>query len=373
MAGVIPPDEVIAAFLAPTTRHTRRVEIYESDGITRWSKDKVKRLKGGNVTVDYSRTERRALDLQLSNDDGVLITEAGEFWYDKIIKVFRGVILNNDTTWETQIGEFMIDRIVERHFPHEVSITGRDYTKKLLKSKFTRATQFPTGMALESIISSIASNGGITKRNLPPTGIVVNKTFFFERGTERWTAIKEIASSYNYDVFFDSYGYLTIEPQVDPATTPPVLTVNTGSAGNMVSWEKSTSDARLYNHVLVTSETSDASTLPMYAEALNEDPNSETSIAKIGDRLYQYTSGFFTEQSQLDDVAAKFLAIHSLEEFELTFESLMLPWLDVGVITEFNDGVGGDGDPTRFLLSTLGLPLNLAPMSGNGKRVVIVG
>lgn len=373
MAGVTPPDEVISAFLSSSTRHTRRVEIYEQDGVTRWVKDTVARLKGGGVTVDYSRSERRALDLTLANDDGVLITEAGEFWYDKVIKVFRGVILDDDSRWETQIGEFMIDRITESNFPHEVRVTGRDYTKKGLLSKFERATQFATGLSLESIIGSIAANAGITKRNLSATGVVVNKTFYFERGTERWAAMKELANTYNYDIFFDSYGYLVIEPQVDPSTTPPILTISTGSGGNMASWEKSTSDARLYNHILVTSEGSDATILPMYSEAKNEDVNSPTSIAEIGDRLYQYTSSFYTEQSQLDDTAAKFLAIHSLEEFELSFESLMLPWLDCGVIVEFNDGEQGDSDPTRFLLSSLGFPLTLSPMSGTGKRVVIVG
>ena len=184
MAGANPPANVIAAFMAETTVHTRSVEIYESDGITRWAKDTELRLKSGNISIDYSRTERRAIDLVLSNDDGVLVTEAGEFWYDKIIKAFRGVVLEDGSTWKTQVGEFMIDRIVEGNFPHDVKITGRDYTKKCLKSKFERATQFATGLALESIIGSIASNAGISRRNLPATGVVVNKTFFFERGVE---------------------------------------------------------------------------------------------------------------------------------------------------------------------------------------------
>lgn len=373
MAGVNPPVNVIAAFMAETTVHTRSVEIYESDGITRWAKDTAARLKSGQVTIDYSRQERRAIDLTLSNDDGVLVTEAGEFWYDKIIKAFRGVVLEDGSTWRTQIGEFMIDRIVEGNFPHDVKITGRDYTKKCLKSKFERATQFATGIALESIIGSIAANAGITKRILPATGVVVNKTFFFERGVERWKAMTDLASAYNYDIFFDSYGYLVMEEQVDPATTPPVVTIATGSEGNLVQWEESTSDARLYNHILVTSESSSTATLPMYSEAKNEVVGSPTSIAAIGDRLFQYTSSFFTEQSQLDDVAAKFLAIHSLEEFELTFQSLMLPWLDVGSVLEFSDPSQVDSDPARFLFSTLSIPLELAPMSGSGKRVVVVG
>lgn len=578
MASVTPPAEIISAFTAPVTRHTRRIEIHEQDGNTRWDKDDVVRLKSGQVTLDYSRTERRALDLVLDNSDGALVTQAGEFWYDKVIKVFRGVIVEkpkpqpkilvidsppDDTargdlsvngfrdrlsengfydisvkanfssaddfgpydiivslgsnltstkpvilenairagksilafddigqivlddldiidsttqaidlliepniasshpasrgwegfqptdgtglawpkksstpefkttlladqpsstvhsplyaiehressgrgvivtfspegsynignftdfmisamrwldrtsgieTWETQIGEFVIDRITEPNFPHEVRITGRDYTKRALLSKFERATQFPTGQNLEAIITSIASSAGLSKLNLPVTGITVNRSFFFERGVERWSAIVEICGAYNYDVYFDNRGYLVMTPIVDPSTTEPSVVISTGQSGNLVSWEKSATDTRLYNHVLVTNESSDSQTLPMYSEAKNEDPNSPTSIGEIGDRLYQYTSSFFTQQSQLDDVAESFLAVHSLEEFELNFDSLMLPWLDVGEIIQFNSEEDSS-DPTRFLLSSINLPLSLGPMSGNGKRVVIV-
>ena len=41
MPVTIPPVEALEKFLGPTTRHTRRVEIYEADGETRWEKDTV--------------------------------------------------------------------------------------------------------------------------------------------------------------------------------------------------------------------------------------------------------------------------------------------------------------------------------------------
>lgn len=90
----VPPPEVLSEFLGATTRHTRRIEIYEQDGTTRWEGDNVSRLKDGSVSVDYDRDERRAIDLTLTNGDGGLITAPGEFWYDKVIKVYRGVNVN---------------------------------------------------------------------------------------------------------------------------------------------------------------------------------------------------------------------------------------------------------------------------------------
>ena len=275
--------------------------------------------------------------------------------------------------WECQVGEFMIDRITERNFPYNVSLTGRDYTKKCLGSKFLYATQFAEGMALESIIASIAGAAGITKRSLPTTGIVVQREFFFDRGVSRWEAMKEIATAYDHEIFFDATGFLTLRPYRDPVTTGAVLTLKTHSSdAQLVSYDKSTSDARIYNVVLVTGESSDANTPPVYGVARNDDPDSPTSTVKIGERVYQYTSSFITTEAQAQQVAESFLAVHALEEFELNFSTLMLPWLEVGDIIAWEDPRPAPGDPTSFLLDTLNIPLGLAPMDGSARRVTNV-
>lgn len=567
-----PPAVALEEFLGPTTRHTRRVEIYEQDGVTRWAKDTVARLKGGSVSVDYSRDERRSLDLVLDNSDEVLQNAPGEFWYDKIIKVFRGVqvregnrlpkvlviadntgaphavafraalvalgfgdvrintlaafyptdvspydiivslggadskggmletaynagksvfvvreaalqffnalfdgttwagntmtpnatvtarnvadprttgwtsfspIANNVSykapavtlpnifgiayasttaswtitsgensvggkfvavhyplqsgqyaagqfrnfmlsafnwlnpvepvdTWEVQIGEFMIDRISEPHRPREMSITGRDYTKKCMNSKFVQSTQFAAGQTLEALIGTIAANAGITKRLLPTTGIVIGRSFFFERGKSRWDAMKEIAGAYNYEIFFDATGYLVIRPFRDPSTTPPILYFETHSGDAQVaSYTKSTSDAQIFNHVVVSGENSEDTPL-VWAEAINEDFTSPTSVREIGARYFEYVSAFVTTKAQAQELAEGFLSVHSLEEFELGFESLMLPWLEVGDVVGFVDPRAAADDPTIFLLSNLTLPLGLGPMSGTGRRLTLV-
>lgn len=569
-----PPDIALKEILGATTRHVRRVEIYEADGVTRWAKDKVGRLKGGSVNVDSTRDERRILDLTLSNSDGVLVSAAGEFWYDKIIKVFRGVEVNepiripkilvlSDKTgeqtlaqnfrqslvtigfgdirintlasnyaidiqpydiivalgsattaqinllnqaytsgksvlvvdadanawitsqfptstritststlvaanpvstnpaskawqsfshgagtaysyaipsseafmisldannnsyskasayssatlggravaltfpvvytmfdipqfrnmitsalnwlntvkpmkvWEVQIGEFMIDRISEPNFPYEVKITGRDYTKKCLKSKYAQATQFDAGYSLESLIATIAGAAGISKRSLPATGITVGRTFFFDRGVDRWSAMKEIANAYNYELYFDATGYLTMRLFRDPATEAPAVYIHTGKDGVVATYEKSSSDSRLYNSVVVTGESSDASIPPVWAVAKNQDPNSPTSIQRMhAEILYQYSSSFITTTAQAQAVANSFLAVHALEEFELSFDSLLLPWLEGGDVMGWVDPNPAPGDPSSFILSSINLPLDLAPMSSTAKRVTIVG
>jgi hypothetical protein len=92
-ASSIVTREVIDAIMSGVTRVTRRVEIFESDGVTPFAADNP-RLIGGSVTVDMSRDVRRMLDCTLDNSDDELVHDPEGFWYDKILKVYRGVIYN---------------------------------------------------------------------------------------------------------------------------------------------------------------------------------------------------------------------------------------------------------------------------------------
>lgn len=369
-----PPVLAEAAFLSPASDLTRRVEIYESDGVTLWNDED--RLIDGSVSVDASRDERRSFDLQLDNSDFGLVHSPDALWYDKIFKIYSGIRYRENgavKSWETQIGEFMIDSVSESYFPYVVKVTGRDYTKKCLVSKFTAATSFAKNSSIESVIKTIALNAGVTKFLFPLTGKTLGATYMFERGVARWEAMKEIADAYGYELFFDAQGYLVLREYADPVLSPLSYTFETGQFGNLASYEKSLNDSRIYNHVVVTGESSDSETIPVSATAKNTTATSPTRIAKLGDRVYQYTSSFITTTQQAQDVANKFLKIHALEEFDLNFDAIALPWLEASEIVEFVDPRPAPEQPTRFLLSSLTLPLGLGAMGGNAKRVSIVG
>lgn len=574
----VPTVEAHAAFLAPVTRHTRRLDIYEEDASTPWLMNA--KFTEGNVTVDYSRAERRAVDTTLDNNDGEVTYAPDKFWYDKIIKSYRGVeyfedevtqtevaenlitnpsvvgltgynpvmifgmvqspdggtggpgsssvrlktagnidsyvevqgsagipanmipgqtytfsaagklplawagnqhttrarrvvvtvtaaslggtvayasdpveytgglgswkrvkvtfhipldttqvslraylgtvgvdadvidwddfMLTTDATlpyfdgsryngrwtgtanastsklildihnktfktWETQIGEFMIDSLKESNFPDTVHVTGRDYAKKMLASKFVVATGFTATDSLESVISSIAANAGIpaNKRLIPATGLTLGRSFIFERGVNRWDACKQLSEAHGYELFFNAQGMLVMRQFLDPSTSPLSYTFETGDFGSLVTYDKTVSDSQLYNHVVVAGEATD--TIPVWAEARNDNPASPTNIAAIGDRYTEYISSFITTTAQAQDVANQFLAIYSLQEYDLNFSSLMLPWMEVGEIIEFIDPKAAETQPDRFLLSQLNIPLSLGPMTGIGKRVTILG
>ena len=598
MASIQPPDAVLSAFTAGVTDHTRRVEVYEADGVTPWRPGVVVSPIDGSISVSYGDNERRTIEMTIDNSDNLIATKPGGLWYDKVIKVFRGVKLKDkpkspriamltieseaeyentftpfsmraafgaigygdievvphttplatilgydivisqaanasggswpaaaamialqknialagtplftlgvhgndyidafptgstlvnanyvDTNsiyprpiphpltqgwgsfqmenyggaatgtfevinpgpwtaakpwtvvaqgdaaipalsvlegidtkwvtfqfdilksqlagapfwdipdarmmllsvmnylnptpemegWETQVGEFMIDRITQDHFPNHIKITGRDYVKKCSSSKYLFATKFDPGLTREGIVASIAGAAGITKRVLPITGITITKSFYFDRGVTRWDAMREIVAAYDYEIFFDAQGFLVMQSISDPALTTPSFTLRTGSDGVLVSFSKSTTDTRIYNVVVVTGESSDPDTLPVWATARNDNPLSPTSVQKIGERVYQYVSSWITTTAQAQTVADSFLAVHALEEFEISFDALMMPWLEVGDIVGFEDPDPNDDAPSTLLFSAFTIPIGLGSMSGSGKRVVKLG
>lgn len=363
-------DEVLAAILAPSTIWTRHTDIYHSDGMTLWMPNAP--FVTGVINVDASRDERRTLDITLENIDGELNNYPGGFWYDKILKPYRGIILDDGREWEMQLGEFVVNDIQTPHFPEEVIVKGMDYTNKLKTSEFPAATQFNQGSKMIDVLRTIAVNGGVYKMILPSTDQKLGKDYLFEGGYKRWQAIHDIDIAYGFEEFFNNEGYLVVREFLDPTTSPTSFDLNAagGSTGNVVTFNKKSSPARIYNHIIVTGNSSDAP--PVWAEAKNENPDSPTSIQEIGDRPYRITSPFITTHEQAQDVADKHLALHALEQFEINAESLVIPWIEGNEIGKFIDPDPNPGDPDRYLIRSGNLPLELSALSVTGSRVTIV-
>ncbi len=388
MTNVPPPEAAIQAVLSTSSIWTRRIEIYEYDNETLWSAGVKPRIIDGKINVDYSREERRTLDLVLDNSDGALRHDPYDgFWYDKIIRIYRGIkywtvdpITGSavQATYEAQVGAFMIDRIDGAYFPHTLTITGRDFTKKMLTSKLERSLQFPAGTAVEDVVAAVAANAGIFGVILPNTGLTVDSTTVFERGTERWKVCKQVANAANHEIFFDANGYLTMRPFRDPTTSPVEYVFKTGGAdGNLVDYRKSSNDSRVFNHIVVTGDdnvgSSSTTTKIVFAERKNENPESPTRIERIGDRYTAYQSSLFDTQEKADAFAESQLSILALEEFNIDFSSLVVPWMEAGNIVSVLVPDNTEYEPTRFLLDKFDIPLKLGPMSGTARRVTIVG
>lgn len=381
----LPPNDVIDALIAGIVRIKRRVEIYEGDGLTPFAIDRWDaRLVDGEVTVDRERAERRMLDVSLENDDGALRLDPYDgFYYDKVLKVFWGIRYFTpegvERLWETQIGEFMIDKISESDFPHVVKVTGRDYAKKCLLSKLKTSLTFTQFTPIEQMVTAMAANCGVTKFAMPYTGEGFAQDVVFERGTERWTVMQKLADSIGYELFFRGDGYLTMRPYGDPTFSPLTWIFNTSPLdGTLVNFERSSNDSRIRNHIVVVGSTTtnlDGFSQTAFAEAINDDPSSPTRVSRpgIGYRTEIIESDYISSTQQAEQTANQRLRVSSLEEFDINFSSLIIPWLEGGDIIDIVTPGQSEFVPTRFLLANFNFPLQLGSMSGVGRRVTIVG
>jgi len=379
-----PPSDLEASFFEdPVTFPYRRLDIHNPDG-SLWIENAP--LISGSVNVDYDRDERRSGDCEIWLPEASI--GPGGLWYDKVFKFYRGITLSPyhrdpsyaNATLVWQIGSFMADRISEGSESANFKLTLRDLTKRMMLSKMTEAVTFTEGTEIAVVIRALAANSGIFDMLIPPTGKQIGKDFTFETGQSRWEIAKKIANDFGYELFFDHRGWLVMRQFVDPLTAPIYLNLVARRAGlgadgrksNVGSYDRSTSDERVFNHIVVIAEGTDR-TVVFRAEARNELPNSPTSIAKLGERTFVYTSSFITTQAQADETAVALLKINALEQFTIDVGTIVYPWIEVGTTIRFDDDDPDDNFPSRYLLLSASIPLGLDSMSLGASRVTIVG
>jgi len=564
-----PTPEVIKAIEAGNTEVTRRIEIYQHDAETVWEPDDegIERLVEGNISIDYTRDERRSMDLTLDNTDNLLRPNPDDgFWYDKIIKGYRGVrfspnitvppsvviveessanqafelrsilwrmgftdvtvntsvtkfedvkdydiiasfrktgattkatllntafaagykvltfgygsdnthfpfigtaaasasqtwavnnppydtpaaggwsnesygsstgrmitalagparavatalsgatthytviitendnhgrwlhwqpdqvgtqgkiLLKNAMTWlrdfrpykmwEYKVGEFLVENINEDYFPGLTHVSGRDYTAKCMNSLIPKTLSFAAGTRLDTLVTALAANSGITKMEVPKVPDKLESRLDVEFGTERWRVMRDACEQMNYELFFNHNGVLIMRPYLDPTTSPISWTFKTGKQGNLVTYSRSTNDSRVKNHVIVLGGlSSDKDVLPAWGEAKNTESSSPTRIGRLGDRTRVRNAPWLKKDLKCRQMAQRILKIAALETYEISYSSYVYPWMEAGEIVKFLDPDREDTEPVRFLQDTISLPMGLGPMSATGKRVTYV-
>lgn len=371
MALTLPPTEVVDAIHGTTTRVTRRVAFYMPDGVTPWEPEGPgvrPPLIDGSVSLDQSREERRQLSLTISGEGGTYRPGVEALWYDKVVKVWRGVEYPGGS-WERQLGEFYIDRLDWDHHPDTVRITARDGAKLMKKSKFASNTRFPINHPIEDVVRDIAVSGGlaISKINVPITNAALNEDTYFDQGAERWGAMAEVATAFGYELFFDNEGNLTMREFQDPFLLAAEYTFQTGSDGNLVQFSRSINDSRLRNHVVVHGEA--ANKTPIYAELLNHSSISPTNIARIGKRTEVFRSGFVQTVDQAAALCEQLMKVMGLEQYDVDLSAIVIPYIDVGVVARFLDPDTTGSEPTEYLIQRVDIPLGPGPMRASVGRV----
>ena len=277
--------------------------------------------------------------------------------------------------WETPLGMFQIDNMKTQSFPNQLSLSARDFTKKCLGSKLESNMSFDMNTKVNDLLVALAANAGITRIKLDANSSdIIGTKIDAPRGTERWTLMTDAANFIKHDIYFDLDGFLTSSPWPDPTLGSPLASFKTGAQGNLASFDRSTNDSRIYNHIIVTGTqaSDDPFSLGYYGEAINDNPSSPTRRGRIGDRTYFYTSSFFTSDAQCQAHAQALMGQTAFEQYELNLASFVYPWVDAGIVIDFQEPDNIIIDPIRFVASTMTMPLDLSLMTASAKRILFI-
>lgn len=263
----------------------------------------------GNVDVDFTRGTRRTGEITILNRDGkfapadAIHQYTGQFYVNRNVRLYRGVVLAGGTTLYAPIGTFMIDAvdvIVERNIS-VVNLTLSDHWKKFSKSFITSTKLYPVGTHFNTIVREFAAYAGADyplAPNLDPlegpersainTTIAWRQAWTVERGQNRGDLLKELANKFGVDIYFDVEGRLTTQDRKDPKDMQPVWSFfsspeGSPTNGGLISVKRTTSDDLLYNHIYVIGLGDEKA--PVVWEKKDTSPTSPMSIKAIGDRV----------------------------------------------------------------------------------------
>lgn len=241
------------------------------------------RLIEGSISVDKDRDIRRTATLTIENSDNLFTWgEDKLIWLDKRFKLFVGF----GAEYIPQ-GVFVVTNPEALSRPAEriVTIQGNDKAYLLAGSpigKFVNETTIQKGVKIGTAIKQLAE--GISKFLFDNCDVTVPYDLTYSAGEARWKAMKELADLAVYTLYFDTNGYLRFRPQRDLEKTPPCWTYKPEDYTLYAGSNKRLDDSELCNHILVIGGSSQTATVT--AEAKDDDPDSPTSIQRIGSRLY---------------------------------------------------------------------------------------
>jgi len=294
-------------------------------------------LVDGNVDVDVTRLTRRTFTANVLNPNGVWSPGSdwgGMFYVNRLIRLWRGIAYGESPGSGKElvpIGTFMIDAAdveVERSMSI-VTLSGSDLWKKFGKSAFRWAKSWAANTPINTVISDIATQAGITDINLDPLSsraaadTQIPKKFMVEQGDNRGEALARVCNENGIDIYFDPMGRLTTQDFKAPGDTSVVYTYGPEANNNLLTVKASFTDENLYNSVLVIG--TGAKSAIVSSRVRDTDPTSVTNVDRLGERTFIHETDLIQTQTIADIVAKRLFYQKVLVNEDITLETICNP------------------------------------------------
>lgn len=338
------------------------IKVFEDQGS---QADPTAILVDGSIDVDVTRLTRRTFTATVLNPDGIWSPSGdwgGLFYVNRLVRFYRGIDFG-DSYELVPVGTFMIDHadvVVERNMSL-VTLSGSDLWKKFGKSMFPRAKTWDSGTNINTIISYIADQAGVTRLNLDPLSSratadkELSKKFSVEQGDNRGEMLAKLCTDYGIDVYFDPNGRLTTQDFTAPGDKAVVYTYDPNDNNNLITVKSSYSDDNLYNSVLVLG-TKDKDNVKV-ARVRDTDPNSVTNVDRLGERVFKHESENIGTQEVADKTAERLFYRHVLINEDITLESICNPAFEGNDVIKLRE-IDFSGISSNFRLKAFTVPLS---------------
>jgi len=353
----------------------------------------------GTVYVDTSRATRRTCQLRLIDKNGEYTPKdsSSVFYWDKLIKIEYGLKIDGEYTY-VPLGVFTIDRseIIAENGAAVINIDGSDQWDSFSMATFTSNSGWASGTSINQIISDTASLCGLplTRITLDPLGSrsatekQVNVTWKYFIGDNIGQKLKDWAQDWSIDIYFDVNGNLvthdmTLPPYTGTSNSAPDASFAVGDNAIMLGIQKAQSSHTIFNHIVVTGDTSDgtAAVRGEYIEGtgtnVNTSPLKRTyngrvgtglTIQELGSKILVIRTTTLKTSQQCLDRAKVELSKNLVVEETIQLPTIVNPLFeghDVIEITEQNTGL----QQQKYTLDSFDIPMRSSRQVLNVKKM----
>lgn len=369
-------DRFVAA-VARDHRALLRVEVLEGgNAIADSTADAALRVLGGQVQVVRRADVSRSVSVELLDVDGSLVPLAADDLLDPLarreLRVSRGIRYGPGDDELLPAGVFVLEKadVDEGTAGTTITVAGRDRSVRVAGNKwsapYTIAAGTNVGVAIQALIEDRVP--GVFTYAFSATAVVTSGSVTYEANADPWQAAQRLAEGIGYELLFDPEGVCTLRPVPDPddVSVPVAQRFVGASSPRVAALTRSIDGTSPVNGIRVVSE-APWLLFPIRAEAWDDDPDSPTSRARIGEWPLEWRSPTIFSQAAADAAAAARLRIEGGVEEQLGWSSIPNPALGAGDVIELE--AASVGGTIRAVVETLTIPLTAGgAMAGTTRR-----
>lgn len=317
----------------------------------------------GTLTVGMENGMRRTASITLENGDGRFSINVNNVWYGRIVKLWMGLYLDDDTPYYIPQGVFYVTSVQEINQPalRQLVLTLQDKWCMLngtmwgmLDGIYIAPINTNIYEGIEALLRISRFTGqDVVINNEPRTNAIdpikpmfssyyVNKTYVDstqnppktyqailtpyeirqEYGKTYADVLLEYAKQLGAYIYYDVDGRLTIEPTQDDITdlSKPILWTFTPDEQEFLSEDSIHDFTSFYNDIIVIGYITNGHQAK--GRAQNTNPSSPTSIPLIGIKTHTpYQDSAYYTDAQCQELASYYLKKQTIKQRSVTISS----------------------------------------------------